>query len=417
MDKKRVFDVIVPQKKMQNKNIYRVQLETYRDRSYRNQGVPGGLIVFLFLAFACFLVYWFWEPSAQITIAIDPQRGQKEIEVKAAKGIANVDENNLVVPLYQLSDQYSISQDFPATEAEINDKAKGTIRIYNETGSPKTFITSTQFLADSNYMFSIKRRVTVPGASEVDGKMVPGTVEVEAEAAKAGEEYNIKPSVFSIPKLKNTAEFSKIYGKSFEAMAGGFVGTGLRATSDDISKADDFLSREVYKRAKDAMLQKYSEHYLIDSTFEQRVMATSSKLDPNSKDKVFSYEIKVETIALAPKKVDLQLLAKKALEKELKQGQIIAEKLFEYKIISANADAQKGQAWLRVQGNAPYYYPPNFETIKTEIAGKSVSEVQGIIEPMYQGKISEIRVNLNPPIKDKLPQDVPKINITLLGVD
>lgn len=417
MDKKRIFDVVVPQKKMQNKNIYRVQLETYNTRPRRDHGAPGGLLVFLFLALSCFLVYWFWEPTAQITMVISPERAQKEIEIKAIKNTSTTDLNNRTIALYQLSDQYTLTQDFPATQAEINDKAKGTIRIFNETDSTKTFVTGTQFLADSNLMFSITQRVIVPAATSDGGKLVPGTLDITAEAAKPGVEYNIGPSVFSIPKLKTTSYFSKIYAKSFTNMAGGFVGTGLKATPEDITQADDFMSREIFKKAKDTIVQKYSEHKILDTTFEQRVMATSSKLDPNSKEKMFTYEIRVETIALATKKNDLEFLAKKALEGELKQGQIIAEKLFNYKIISENADTQKGQAWIRVEGAAPYYYPPNFELIKTEIAGKPLSQVQGIIEPMYPGKVSEIRVNLNPPIKDKLPQDIQKITTVLQGVD
>ncbi len=100
------------------------------------------------------------------------------------------------------------------------DKASGTITVFNEYSTdPVTLVKNTRF-ESQGLIFRAPADIVVPGKKGT----VPGKVSVTVIADVAGEKYNIAATRFTLPGLKSSDMYTKVYATSAAAMAGGFVG-------------------------------------------------------------------------------------------------------------------------------------------------------------------------------------------------
>ncbi|MDB5238482.1 MAG: hypothetical protein JWM46_752 [Candidatus Kaiserbacteria bacterium] len=102
------------------------------------------------------------------------------------------------------------------------DKASGNITIYNAyQTTPLKLIATTRFETADGHVFRVPVDVVVPSMVGT----TPGQVTVTVQADKAGADYNVGASKFTLPGLKsNTTMYAKVYAQSTESMVGGFVG-------------------------------------------------------------------------------------------------------------------------------------------------------------------------------------------------
>ncbi|MDP3646050.1 MAG: hypothetical protein Q8R25_03105 [bacterium] len=101
-------------------------------------------------------------------------------------------------------------------------KASGTITVYNAySASPVRLIKNTRFQSDNGLVFRAPADILVPGKKG----STPGSINVMVVADKAGNQYNIAPTQFTLPGLQSTPVMYKgISAKSTTSFAGGFVG-------------------------------------------------------------------------------------------------------------------------------------------------------------------------------------------------
>ncbi len=101
-------------------------------------------------------------------------------------------------------------------------KASGSITVYNSySTSPVRLIKNTRFATADGLVFRTPADVVVPGKKG----STPGSISVTIVADKAGAEYNVAPTDFTLPGLQSNAPMYKgVYAKSAAAFAGGFVG-------------------------------------------------------------------------------------------------------------------------------------------------------------------------------------------------
>src|SRR3989344_297800 len=163
----------------------------------------------------------------------------------------SVNEINLetkTIPAQYFEEQKDLWQEFPATGNASNDgKAGGTIVVYNSY-SPAGAITlksGTHFLSDSGKYFITLQKIIIPAAKKQNSKTVPGSIAVKVQATESGEDYNIKPAKFSVPKLVGTSYYYSIYAQSSEVMTGGFSSEIKKVTEDDIQTAKNSLTKKL----------------------------------------------------------------------------------------------------------------------------------------------------------------------------
>jgi hypothetical protein len=109
---------------------------------------------------------------------------------------------------------------------KVSLQALGSIFIYNtDQKSTQRLIKNTRFENPDGLIFRIKESVEVPSATkDAKGAVVPGVIAAEVFADGPGEQYNIGPTRFTVPGLKDTPQFATVYGESTVAMKGGFDG-------------------------------------------------------------------------------------------------------------------------------------------------------------------------------------------------
>ena len=126
----------------------------------------------------------------------------------------------------------------------VETKAVGKIVIYNtHSTSPQTLIEQTRFESPEGYIYRIQEEVSVPGQKVVDGKTVPGQLEVTVIADKAGEKYNISPTDFTIPGFKGDSRFETFFARSQTEMTGGFMGTQKVISTEQQAQVENELQK------------------------------------------------------------------------------------------------------------------------------------------------------------------------------
>ena len=149
-------------------------------------------------------------------------------------------------------------------EEQVDTSSSGTIVVYNDySKAEQRLIKNTRFETAAGQIFRIADSITVPGQSVVDGKVVPGSVEVVVYADKPGEEYNIGLSDFKIPGFKDDPRYEKFYGRSKTPMQGGFSGMRPAVAEADLAAVTAELKQEIEAAIRDEALAQRPEGFYL----------------------------------------------------------------------------------------------------------------------------------------------------------
>lgn len=336
-------------------------------------------------------------------------------KVTADTSVTAEDSLNNMIPAKYIEVRQDGLQEFPATGIASNDgKAGGTIKVYNKLDSAFTLIKGTHFLSDSGKYFVTVAKIIIPGAQTKSGKLVAGSIDVGVQAQDIGVDYNIGPSKFSIPKLNGTSYYYSIYGESTNAMSGGYTGNVKKVTNDDILQARDVLTKKTMQDGKDALKSKLmSDEVLLDGAIESSVIDATCDVAPDTIKDSFNETVKVKASALVFKKQDLEKLIQDKLT-----GQLSADKDFLQSSLSLNynpslLDIKKGKLALDVQGSVKTYQNITSDDFIDLLVHKSADQVQSTVNQMYNGGITDIKVNFWPFWVTRTPSDKNRITIHL----
>lgn len=130
-------------------------------------------------------------------------------------------------------------------EKTVTTKASGRIVIYNEQTVPQRLIKNTRFQSPGGKIYRINDSITVPKGILTSGKLTPGSLEVTVYADEAGPEYNSDPVDFTLPGLKTSPLFTKVYARSKGPLAGGASGTIKTVSDQDLKQAGEDLRVEL----------------------------------------------------------------------------------------------------------------------------------------------------------------------------
>ncbi|MFA6177590.1 MAG: hypothetical protein WC694_01690 [Candidatus Paceibacterota bacterium] len=119
-------------------------------------------------------------------------------------------------------------------EKDFNEKAKGTIILFNKFSvSSQSLAINTRLDGSNNKMYKTSTKVTIPGMSK---NGTPGQVSVDIYAEKEGADYNSTPLDFKIAGFKGTVKYEKFYGRSVGDITGGIIGKSHQVS--DIQKIE-----------------------------------------------------------------------------------------------------------------------------------------------------------------------------------
>jgi hypothetical protein len=187
-------------------------------------------------------------------------------QITADTSLTSVNLQNNKIPAKIIEVEKELFQDFPATGASSNEGfATGVITVYNKynPATPLSFKAKTRFISDSGKYFLSAGKISIPAAKYVNGKLVPGSVDVKVIAIESGADYNIGSSNFAIPGLVGTAFYSSIYGVSQSSMSGGFESSSKLVTKSDLADAKSALSKKVQDIATQSLKDQAAADGLI----------------------------------------------------------------------------------------------------------------------------------------------------------
>jgi hypothetical protein len=345
--------------------------------------------------------------SAKVTVRPIKQDLDVRIKVSVSDSFASVDPTFIKIPGQLFSIDKSVSQDFQATgQKETVQKARGKIKVFNTySTAPQTLIATTRFEANG-LIFRTLRTITVPGLS---GAM-PGMVEVEVIADKAGDAYNIPAAKFVLPAFRekgDTQRYEKFYAQSTDPMRGGVSGLAKIVTQADYDKAKEAIVKKLTEETQAALQSQASGLTLIEASGASTPEITSTSNVEQAAD-VFTVTASGKVKMMGFKKEDLQDLLKQYIDQKYHLT-VFPDKLAIQQEKSAFDDA-KGILELRVTTTGDGYGKVDKDKILGDIAGKNEQEIRSYFETAEGiGKTTAVLPRLR-----NMPADPSKIKFEVI---
>ncbi|TSC73735.1 MAG: Uncharacterized protein G01um101444_476, partial [Parcubacteria group bacterium Gr01-1014_44] len=245
--KKIISDVVLPQRKEITAQLFREPPPTIKHggsppqkrerKSKRVVLIVLGLVVVFFASMAF---------GAKMEVRIAPKKSVLDLDQtitlsRSPKGEGELKFKSFSIPLTKKAV-------FPATDktAEAS-KAEGIIVIFNKGKDAQVLVASTRFETPTGKIYRIPANIVVPASKTENGKVMPGSKETKVAADKAGPEFNIGLSDFTLPGLKDSPKFNLIFGRSKTEMKGGSLGERVVVGKEDKNSASSKLISEAQK--------------------------------------------------------------------------------------------------------------------------------------------------------------------------
>jgi len=309
----------------------------------------------------------------------------------------------------------TISDEFLSSGKKISEtKAEGQILICNNYQSSQVLLASTRFQAALEKFQPALTGQEKPWFRTVERVAIAskGCMEVRVVADSAGEKYNIKPSMFSIPGLAGTAQYTQIYGESKREFKGGQKTEVPQVSKEDLVRAQNQLKEQGISQNRTDLLTKIPpEMEFIEDSFKTDILATSSLVKAGAQVDKFSYQIKIRSEVLALKKKDLENFAKEIILTKVSNGKKINEASFKYNYSVFSFDSKTKNLTLSVTSEALVYPDVNEISLKEGLSGLSIAEAKLFLET--QPQIDKSQIKLWPFWQRKIPKNAEKIKLEL----
>ncbi|NCN52864.1 hypothetical protein GW950_00165 [Candidatus Wolfebacteria bacterium] len=335
----------------------------------------GGALTVLLLGYSIATIL----PRAKVVIIPQTQDWVYNDSIVTAKS-ATVNTTNMSIPNQAFSQEKNASLEFDATgRKQVEDKATGIITVYNSYSSEdQPLVIRTRFMTPDGKLFRLVDDIVVPGASIVEGKIVPSSIDAKVVADKAGPEYNIGPvKLFNIPGFKGSPKYQAFYGESIGNIEGGFIGELAYPTDEDIEKAKSAASDTLETMLNTELVSQIPQEFKIldgSKNFEILTQEIDDKANEDGKFRVFT-EAKMTILSFKEDDIN-NVLENRAIKEN---GEEFNVKSFNLDYGLARADFNKGVLTFPVNYQAVMARNIDVESLKESILGKSEIDLKTTI--------------------------------------
>ena len=361
--------------------------------------------------------FYFKLPRLDLEIWPKTELISFEEKITIDKNIGEIDFLNKAIPGEVFREENELWQEFPATGISAEEgMAEGIIRVYNNHNPPIPIAlkATTRFLSDSGKNFRSPKKIYIPAAKIKGGKIVPSWTETRIVAIEAGEEYNIGPAEFSIPKLAGTHYYYTTYAESTASMTGGFKTESKQVIQKDIQEAEDTLTKDLLANIKNSLRNKVpSEFVLFNDAVSEEIIEVSSFVKEGDVVDQFNAQAKAKAEALIFKKSDLETIAKEFIFSEIPVSKELFTESLNLSYTPESIDLEEGKIILNLRFSAKIYSAVSEKELADSLKGKSNEEIRGIIHEALPQQVSQIKISFWPFWVKKTPKNLEKINIKL----
>lgn len=301
-------------------------------------------------------------------------------------------------------------------EEMVEKKASGKIVIYNNFSTePQRLISRTRFETQSGLIYRIPESIIVPGKRLVDGKEIPGNIEVEVFADEAGEKYNIGKTDFTIPGFKTDKErYTNFYAKSSTEMSGGFIGKMKTVSESDRKTALSKIELELRDELKKDIMAQIPDGLVA---LPNSIIYTKKELPQKEDGSSVVLTLEISANALLLPKTDLSKEIYNGTLKDITDWDTIETRITNFENLSINIGEYNpldgGSFDVRLTGNAIVEAVLNEEIIKQKLIGSKQKDMSQILDDFHG--IMEAKSVIRPIWKKSFPSDLSKIYIKLVG--
>jgi hypothetical protein len=378
--------------------------------------ITGLLWKFAILAAVVFTVMYVVDMRyARAVVRIWPETSVLAQDAKitidtAAKGIDAA--KNIAPGIIITADETIKGDSAVTTRKDVQGRAQGTIKIVNNYTAAQRLIKGTRFQAplekfkpalakEETPWFRTTEDVTVEAKSSA-------TVKVVADGA--GEKYNIDPSVFSVPGLVGTAQYTFVYGQSFEKFGGGSVGDTPQVAQADLDAAKTDIAGQAKAQFADKLKSQVPQGFvLLEDTV--KIDLDAPQISVKIGDQVAKIPVTAhgKASATAYRVADIDNFGKDFILSKVPAGSIADMKSLEVKAAYAGLEAAAGKPALTVTAKITVYQGMDDSDLKKGLSEKSFKEAEMFLQKLPGMK--DAKIELAPLWRTSIPRELDRIDI------
>lgn len=298
-------------------------------------------------------------------------------------------------------------------QEKVTTKATGKITVYNSySTAPQRLIKNTRFESTDGFIFRVSESIVVPGyKKKTDGGIEPGSIQATVFADGTGDTYNLSATRFTIPGLKGSEQFDKVYAESKETFTGGFDGMKYIINEQELATAKQALHQEL----RDTLLKKLETTKPNGYVFYEPSITFAYNTLPATDAGPQTVVIKEQARLLAPLfKMDsfATRIAKQTVPGYTNEAvRVIDPSTLTFSYTSSSTDdiSTKDSLDFTLNGKATLVWVFDSEKLRNDFKGVGKTALPTVISA-YPG-IEKAEVKIKPFWKTSFPTDVSEIRI------
>lgn len=215
--------------------------------------IAGSVLAIIIIAF----ISYFFTTRAEIVLSVKPNIVEQDEDVTfSTTSTSDFSENIIAAENVSTSLDGDLSANATGKK-DVGEKAKGTVTIYSELQSSKTFPSGT-VIKNNDLEFTLDKEVSVASSSGDVGDVK--TVKVDVTAKQSGTESNLPSGAkFNIAGF----DTSDVVAKNDSAFSGGTKKTITVVSKKDMDKLKIDLVKDLEKKALDELSKKVEDDRTI----------------------------------------------------------------------------------------------------------------------------------------------------------
>lgn len=306
-----------------------------------------------------------------------------------------------------------MGEEVPASgEESVEKKASGVITVYNKTAQNQRLRATTRFATPDGKVYQIEEAISVPAMKVVNGKETPGSLDVTVYSEKAGEEYNIGLSDFTLPGLKGTSLSESVYARSQTPMSGGFVGTEKVVSESDRLRAEASLETKLRESLMSEAQKQTPEGFILIPSLSA-ISFQALPRTPSASGTGASVNLRANISGVMFKLVDLsEHLSVGKINRAFNES---VEILSPDSLTFSHVDGEVSEYMLSdsfeflVTGSSEIMWRTDEVALRADLAGRHKKETSSVLR--NYPTIVSASANIKPFWKTSFPSDPKRINI------
>ncbi|MBI4120669.1 MAG: hypothetical protein HY457_00215 [Parcubacteria group bacterium] len=351
------------------------------------------------------------------TIIVTPRTKTVSLDAvfAAERGLTSGVKDALPFEVMQFS--LALEREVNATEMKnVERRASGKIVIVNNYNSAEQrLIRNTRFETTEGLVYRIYESVVVPGMTKVDGKLIPGSVEVTVHADLPGERYNIDKAEFTIPGFKGTPRFTTFSARTVSPIEGGWSGAVKTISEEEAAKIQAELRGALKKQLiEKAVAEKPADFVLFDGGVSIQFAPSSKNAEAGVAERTVTVREEGSLYGIIfPRESLFSYLGEKLLPQMSPEEEVeivnIAALAFSVENKDAFNPAEDSRLTFSLKGEPEFVWKFNGEKIREALTGRSKDSLKNVMG-QFSGVV-KAEVLVRPFWKREFPENPKDIDV------